>query len=76
MSRLEVVFARFIDDPDEAVAACPSVGDLPIGFSELKRGTIAPVAHTEHVGRPRLAQHGLSTCRRSRGRCGFPSQGL
>jgi hypothetical protein len=43
---LEVVFARFIDDPDEAVALCPSVRDPPIDFSELERGTIAPVAHT------------------------------
>jgi hypothetical protein len=46
VSRIEVVLARFIDDPDEAVAVSPSVGDLPIDFSELKRGTIAAVAHT------------------------------
>jgi hypothetical protein len=56
--KIKVVFARFIDDPDEFVAVSPSVGDLPIDFSELKRSTIAAVAHTQHVGRPRLAQHG------------------
>jgi hypothetical protein len=46
ISRVEVVFARFIDDPDEAVAVSPSVGDLPIDFSDVERGAIAPVAHT------------------------------
>jgi hypothetical protein len=46
ISRVEVVFARFIDDPDEAVAVSPSVGDLPVDFSDLEGGAIAPVAHT------------------------------
>jgi hypothetical protein len=39
------------------VAFGPRVSDLPVDFPALQGGAIAPIVHTEHVGRSRVAQH-------------------